>query len=242
MPMDKPTRLTAVGPPRTDTSTAARIAGRIREEILEGKLLPGAQLVEMRLSAELGVSRGPVREALQHLLQEGLLWNDRNRGVFVKQFNAEDITDVYFIRELIETAAASLLVRSNRQRLRTVRAALDDMLKVEESGIWRNIVEADLRFHAAIVSAAGSVRLNRIFETLQAETRMCLNRLAPFYPDRRDVLSEHVEIFEALEAGASTQVVSLLRRHMRDSCQRLTQAEVHSKSVRSRRETVADSV
>ena len=141
-----------------------------------------------------------------------------------------------------QTAAASLLVRSNRQRLRTVRAALDDMLKVEESGIWRNIVEADLRFHAAIVSAAGSVRLNRIFETLQAETRMCLNRLAPFYPDRRDVLSEHVEIFEALEAGASTQVVSLLRRHMRDSCQRLTQAEVHSKSVRSRRETVADSV
>ncbi|MBW3557926.1 MAG: GntR family transcriptional regulator, partial [Actinobacteria bacterium] len=79
-------------------ATASVIADVIRERVIDGSFPPGAQLGEVQLAEQLGVSRGPVREALQRLIQEGLLEGRPHRGVFVARLRGDDVVDVYRAR------------------------------------------------------------------------------------------------------------------------------------------------
>lgn len=75
-------------------STAELIAERLRIAIMRGVLAPGAQLGEASLAAQFAVSRGPLREAMQRLVSEGLLRSERNRGIFVIELTDDDVLDV----------------------------------------------------------------------------------------------------------------------------------------------------
>src|SRR5919201_4778391 len=89
-----------------------RIADQIRQSITDGTLPAGTQLTETQLAERLEVSRGPVREAMQRLIQEGLLRAERHRGVFVTQLTTADIADIYIARAAIErTAVLPLMER-----------------------------------------------------------------------------------------------------------------------------------
>ena len=102
-------------------STAAIIASRLRKAIRDGELPAGAQLGEAQLARELGVSRGPLREGMQRLTQEGLVISIRNRGLFVVELTADDVRDVYVARSAVERAAAQLVLE------RDVAAAADQL-------------------------------------------------------------------------------------------------------------------
>ena len=86
------------------TSTAERVADAVREEVVEGRLLPGARLPEQRLCTALGVSRNTVREAMSQLVAERVLMREPHRGVFVARPDREAVRDVYRARRLIEPA------------------------------------------------------------------------------------------------------------------------------------------
>ena len=90
-------------------STPVLVADRLREGILDGTFPPRTQLSEVALSQQLSVSRGPIREAMQRLLQEGLLRGERNRGVFVVDLGANDVRDIYLARSAVERTAAALV-------------------------------------------------------------------------------------------------------------------------------------
>src|SRR3954468_19098287 len=90
-------------------STVEIIADQLRSAIMYGSLPPGSQLGEADLAAKLGVSRGPLREAMQRLVQEGLLRSERHRGLFVIDMDAADVRDVYQARLAIERAACQLI-------------------------------------------------------------------------------------------------------------------------------------
>ena len=100
-------------------STPALIADQLRSQILEGRFPPHTQLAEVELARQLQVSRGPIREAMQRLIQEGLLRAERNRGVFVVELGLDDARDVYLARGVIERAAAAIVVKDQPE------AALD---------------------------------------------------------------------------------------------------------------------
>src|SRR4029077_9200468 len=85
-------------------------ADRLREGILDGTFPPRTQLSEVALSQQLSVSRGPIRDAMQRLLQEGPLRGARNRGVFVVARGPSDVRDIYLARSAVERPAASLVV------------------------------------------------------------------------------------------------------------------------------------
>src|SRR5690554_4960044 len=89
--------------------TSELVANQIRKAIVDGTFKPGQQLAEAALSEQLGLGRGTIREALQRLIQEGLVSNHLHRGVFVAVLSDEDIVDVYFARSAAEVAAAQLL-------------------------------------------------------------------------------------------------------------------------------------
>ncbi|MDQ4117438.1 MAG: GntR family transcriptional regulator, partial [Actinomycetota bacterium] len=100
--------------PVSRRSTAEIVADRIRTAIMRGTFGPGTQLGEVDLASRLGVSRGPLREAMQRLVAEGLLRSERHRGLFVRELGADDVRDVYIARTAVERAAALLVLAGDR--------------------------------------------------------------------------------------------------------------------------------
>ena len=211
----------ALEPLRRD-STPERIASQLRSGIVSGRLPPGQALREVEVARQLGVSRGPVREAFQRLIQEGLLEAHPARGVFVPQLTAADIADLYLARGAVETTAARLLATSGTpEALGELSAALAELEAAPEDG-WNQLVSLDLHLHEVLVRGTRSMRLARMFGTLAAETRLCMVALEAFYPERADLVTEHAEIVQAIQRRDAAAAASLLDRHMADSVRRLT--------------------
>jgi DNA-binding GntR family transcriptional regulator len=202
-------------------STPERIAAQLRSGIVSGRLAPGQALREVEIARQLGVSRGPVREAFQRLIQEGLLEAHPARGVFVPQLAASDVADLYLARGAVEIAAAQLLATSGTPAaLEDLSAALAE-LQAAPPDDWAELARLDLRLHEVLVRSTGSKRLARMFGTLAAETRLCMVALESFYPRRADMVTEHAEIVAAIIQGDAATATRLLEQHMSDSVQRL---------------------
>lgn len=209
--------------PVQQRTTSSIIADEIRDAVLDGTFRPGAQLGEAQLAAELNVSRGPVREALQRLIAEGLLRNERNRGVFVVELTQEDVNDVYLARSSVEHAAAQQLTRAQDTAVfDTLDAHLDEMAAVVETGEWGKVAQLDWQFHEALVAATGSARLQRMFRTLLGETRLCLLSLEAAYPQRRDAVDEHRRIVAAMRSGDTDQVRDVLDAHFEHAIENIS--------------------
>lgn len=207
-------------------STPSIIAGKLRTAIALGQIAPGAQLAEAELAKELGVSRGPLREAMQRLTQEGLLISIRNRGLFVITMTREEVRDMYVARTAVERAAAELIIQNDRKTIATrLHRVAKAMNKAAEKGDLDGITEADMEYHATLVAAAESPRLSRMHNTLLTETRMCLTALEKKYVDPHARVAEHQAITEAIDAGDTQLVNKLLIRHMEDALERLTRDE-----------------
>lgn len=207
-------------PTRIPRATFASMVGeRIRSNIIEGVLPPGSQLNEVELAASFGVSRGPVREAMQRLIQEGLLRSEPHRGVFVPVMSAEDIDDIYQAREALETAAVRRITRTSRSA--AAYKALDKLVRAMESaekaGDWRLVASRDLDFHTALVAAAESPRLERMFTTVISETRLCLSMLTAADEARDDLVGEHREIAEMVREDNTKGAVAALTKHFDDA-------------------------
>lgn len=208
--------------PIAQESAPALIAAQLRSLIAQGTLPPGAQLVEMEIARKLGVSRGPVREAINRLTQEGLLVSIRNRGVFVVEFGEADIRDIYEARTAVEKAAAGILLATDFKR--AGQLLLDRVGDMEEARLANDpeaMSEADVVFHESLVAMASSPRLSRMHGTLLTETRMCLNRLEGRYDDEAVRVAEHRGIAEALRDGDHLLVMSRLDAHKDDALERL---------------------
>jgi len=211
-------------PVRRET-TAGIIADRIRGGITGGRFQPGSQLGETELATQFQVSRGPVREALQRLIQEGLLESIPNRGVFVVELGGADIADIYLARSAVEHAAVAALLRDGAgDALKGVELVLRRMESAARNRRWSAVADLDLQFHQALVAASGSARLTRIESTLLLETRLCMAALQRAYPIREDIVSEHRQIFDALSSRDTALLERLIDTHMDDAVKRLTHA------------------
>ena len=207
-------------PTQIPRATFASIVGeRIRSSIIDGTLPPGSQLNEVELATNYGVSRGPVREALQRLIQEGLLRSAPHRGVFVPVMTSEDIDDIYLAREALETAAVRRI--TGTPGAVSVYKALDrivrSMSQAAAAGDWQAVANRDLDFHTELVSAAGSPRLERMFTTVISETRLCLSVLTAVEGARDDLVDEHRRVSEMIREGDTEGAVAVLKKHFDDA-------------------------
>lgn len=207
-------------------STPSIIAGKLRTAIGLGQISPGSQLGEAELAKELGVSRGPLREAMQRLTQEGLLISIRNRGLFVITMTDEEVRDMYVARTAVERAASEVILQKGaKAAVAELLSIVKAMKKAADKGDLDAMSEADMDYHAALVAAAESPRLIRMHNTLMTETRMCLTALEKKYPDPHTRVAEHRAIAEALAEGSEDRVGKLLISHMEDALRRLTGGE-----------------
>ncbi|HET6562223.1 MAG TPA: GntR family transcriptional regulator [Marmoricola sp.] len=199
------------------------IARQLREAIMFGHLAPGSQLSEAELSAQFGVSRGPLREAMQRLVQEGLLRSEKNRGLFVKVLDADDIRDIYVARSAIEGAAALLVLRADdAEAISEMRAVCEEMNRAVKRRDKVLMSDSDLHFHEILVRRSESPRLRRMHETLLVETRMCMTALEDKYRLPAAVVKEHFRIIDAIEQGDEALTLRRIEDHMQDALTRLT--------------------
>ncbi|HEY3502656.1 MAG TPA: GntR family transcriptional regulator [Actinocatenispora sp.] len=205
-------------------STVDLITARLRQGIFEGTLAAGSPLGEAELADQLGVSRGPLREAAQRLVQEGLLTTTRRRGLAVVTMARDDVADVYLARRAVERTACQHLLRTG-DPARAVKALTRVHQRMTRASRRRDahaVGDADIEFHQALVDAAHSPRLSRIMSTLLIETRLCTYSLDRMFRVRADMPDSHGEIIEAVRVGDEPGLLSVIDRHMADAVERLT--------------------
>ncbi|WP_233437731.1 GntR family transcriptional regulator [Agromyces laixinhei] len=200
----------------------------MRERIIDGSFRPGEQIRESVLVDQLQVSRGPVREALQRLSQEGLLVSHRNRGVFVLDLSVTDVAEIYAAREAIELAAARGILAQEPSAVaavaRPLKKIIGRMVPLVEASDWRRLAELDLGFHLTFVKGAKNSRLSRIYSTLAAESRICIVNLEGSYPHAHDLVEEHRQLVDLLVAGDGPRLRKAIRAHMRSAVSDLTKS------------------
>jgi DNA-binding GntR family transcriptional regulator len=183
---------------------------------MDGSFTPGTQLGEAQLAERLGMSRGPVREAMQRLIQEGLLRAERHRGVFVVELDDNDVADIYLARRAIEGTALTLLCQRppDDEAFPQIEAVIDAMEAAAERGNWSDMADLDLQFHETVVAMTGSKRLIRMFRTLMAETRMCLTELESGYAVWRDLVGEHRALLDLARRGEVDALLVAFQQHL----------------------------
>ncbi len=197
---------------------SGQVAEQLRDDILTGALLPNAQLNEKQLALAFGVSRGPLREAMQRLIQEGLLRSEPHRGVFVAEISEPDLADIYFVRAAIESVAVRQLVALGKtgaisSQLSRISEKMDKAVRAKR---WKDGSELDFEFHRTLVDAAGSKRLSKTYMTVQAETRLCLHRLMGGYRRSEDLAEEHFRFADILNNGDLKKALDELQQHFGD--------------------------
>lgn len=201
----------------TPQSTSIKIADLLRERIIDGYFVPGQQVNEAQVSNQLNLSRGPVREALQRLSQEGLLVSKPNRGVFVVELTGDDVDEIYGAREIIELGAAELITNQSparRQKASNKLKKIATRLTAAAAGDdWQHVLRLDLEFHTTLVAESGNSRLLRAYTTLATEALICMRNLEQAYPTPSSV-THHLLMAELIATGSMKEIRSAFHRHL----------------------------
>jgi DNA-binding GntR family transcriptional regulator len=194
----------------------------IRRAILQGDLLPGAQINQVQIAEQLGVSRGPVREALGQLEEEGLIRNVPYKGTFVTEITEEYIRELYDVRGLIETfavrMAAEAATADDRHEIEQVMQAMERALN--EEAITR-FAELDVQFHFLIIRSAHHSILLQSWRSIEMGVRRCSMLRHRIYSNTAAVIARHREILTAMDAGDVETAAALLGNHITEARDRV---------------------
>ncbi|MFL9826587.1 GntR family transcriptional regulator [Rhodoplanes sp. SY1] len=213
------TRSSATSSPSTLRDRALReVVRRIEEDVIFGRLAPGARLVEDRLMTRHGASRHCVRQALAQLEQAGLVRREKNVGATVRSYAAEEVVKIYEVRELLTRQAALMIALPAPATLAEHLAAIQNRYRAcIAAGDLRGVHEANDEFHLALFSACGNPYLVR---TLQDYMNLTLPMRAKNLGDRagRDVsVRQHDMMIELLGGRDSWALAQLCVAHLQAS-------------------------
>lgn len=202
---------------RVDRPSLADLAyARISRSILDGDVPPGTQLKETHLAEQLGMSRAPIREAFKRLADEHLVVERPRYGVFVREFDAGDIADIYNLRVAIETTAVRLFIRVGASTA-PLRALIDEMQAAATEGDTEAVVDAEVRFHQRLCKDCGNDYLYGVFRSLQGPIHMAMGMDDRNYLTIEEIVHEHDPVVEALEGGDEQTAARVIADHITSS-------------------------
>jgi DNA-binding GntR family transcriptional regulator len=208
---------------RLETATLwERVHERLRREILDSRLPPGAELQEVALSQRLGVSRGPIREAIGRLAAEGLVTVRPRRGAVVASLTKDEFLEAYQVREALESFAVRLAVpRLAASELATLQALADEMERLAADDDVDGFFEANARFHQAIVASSGNRQLVEIHRQLTGQMGRYRRVSLRLRGSLRRSVEEHRAILRAVARRDVDRAARLLEEHIRVPQRRL---------------------
>jgi DNA-binding GntR family transcriptional regulator len=191
----------------------------IREAILNGDLLPGQRINHVHIAEKLGTSRGPIREALGQLEEEGLIRNIPYKGTFVIEITPTYLEEVFSIRRVLEGFAIRWAIeRATPEDLKELRETVAKMRLAAAMSDLAHSSELDLRFHYLICRSAHHNLLLQMWKSIEAALRLYLaHRHRVMYQDPRHIIDTHPDILAAIEAANVEQATQLLDSHIREA-------------------------
>lgn len=194
------------------------IADQLREAIVKNQLQAGQRIVEREIADAMQTSRGPVRDALLLLENEGLVVRYPHRGAFVAELTLKDVEEIYSLRQAIESLAVEYLIeRATPQDLDELDGLVRQMeAKVEAGYKLSEATELDLSFHQALCRLSRHKRALAAWEALRGQTRILLlsHRIRNPRDFQERAVEWHRRLVAALREGDLERAQSELYRHL----------------------------
>jgi DNA-binding GntR family transcriptional regulator len=204
------------------------ITNQLRQAILTDELKPGQRLVENDLAQKMQTSRGPIRDALRTLENEGLVTRKSHRGAFVKSLTKEDALEIFSLREALESLAIKLAVQNasekDVQRLDQLTAEMEQLSQQKDYD-QLEATELDLAFHYALCKSSGHSRLILAWEHIRSQLQILI--LKHRYANPHDLETRgvrwHTEIVDALRNRDLENAMTTLHKHITGSIEWISQ-------------------
>jgi DNA-binding GntR family transcriptional regulator len=201
-----------------------QVADSIRQAIFDGSFELGDHLNEADIAARLQVSRGPIREALQQLKQEGIVTMKWHRGAYIMQLSATDVSELSSLRAVLEVFAIREAARAaTAADLEQMNGVLAAMSKAVDDVSDFDMIQLDVQFHDKLYRAAHHERLWSAWSSIRSQVMLSLlvkrHTSNEYY--RHKVIAEHQELFNVVssrDAGACERAV---REHLSGTYDRL---------------------
>lgn len=188
----------------------------IKEAILSGKLSAGERLIESEISRQMGISRGPIREAFQHLEQDGLVYSQPYKETVVAELSPREADEVYVpIRRIVELYACSrakeILTDSDYDILKCL---IGDLKIACDAGDMVAATRIDAEFHQYIVTKCASQTLLSIWNSISTQISVRIHAQNK-YKNRFDAIPpEHDDLLDAMRSGSKKDIENLLLQHI----------------------------
>jgi len=212
---------------KDNSSIEKRVYDLIRAAILQRKLTPGMKISALSLSQEIGVSRTPVRLALQQLSAEGFVVMNSNKAAHVAKPSAENIKEVFFMRKVLESKAAELACQKNNQHgLKKLRKLAELEGKYFNARDLAQYTTANEAFHLQIAKMAKNELLYEAIEKYLTQSSIVLSLFEPFYDfskaDEIKYLEENEVLIAYIEKGDEKKASAEMKRHIQQSLNNLS--------------------
>lgn len=198
---------------------SADVIHMLRLKLILGEIKPGEKLVELKIAAEMNVSRGPVRNALFFLEKEGLIAFLPNGRTEAVGFSLQDLDNLCEARLYLETKALETIFDGNRPNVGRIRE-LNENLQHELSHVL-NFTSLDLEYHHELMRLSGNKFLVQAWQSLRSTletvlliTNTQIRNTSEFKPNKSYVLNHHNQITKSLLNGDRERTISLLREHV----------------------------
>jgi DNA-binding GntR family transcriptional regulator len=203
------------------TTLVDALAEQLRAQIVSGDFEAGDRITEQSVAERYDVARPTAKAAIERVVQWGVLRREANKTAHVPEFSTAEIEDIYHGRLFLEHGVVKLLA-VKKASPDAAHSALADMKRAIDNGELSQAVDADVRFHTALVTAVGSTRLLRAYQSLMGEAQLCMareRRASIFrpYPNYED----HVAILDAVTKGDTKTAQKLITAHFVDAVNRI---------------------
>ncbi|MGV9862749.1 GntR family transcriptional regulator [Rhodococcus koreensis] len=193
-------------------------ADQIRRAIHAGKYAPGSRLNEVELARSLSLSRGPVREALRLLEQEGVVTSEPQKGVRVAQISRRDAADALAVRETLETLASEETAANvNDEDIADLTDIIDAMSAAEQAGDILDAVDLDYAFHERFLEIASTETTKRVWRSIAGQIRMYQALGDTTWMESGSVAQSHQPILDALKSRDSTGLHAAIISHIEEN-------------------------
>ncbi len=187
----------------------------LRLKILRGDIKPGERVVESEVANYFNISRGPVREAVRQLEQEGLLAYKRNKGCLVKVLSPDEAWEIYLLRSSLESLSVKVCNgKIGKEYIRRMKkAAMDMEFYVQEFDV-ESIIEADHTFHSQIIKASKMNRLLELWSSMNGTSFAIFHTVVNTNREHIKIISEkHLKLLEVIEEGNIEKSMKEIERH-----------------------------
>lgn len=193
-----------------------KVADILRLAILNGEFKPGDMLNETDLAEQLGISRGPIREAFRVLNTEGLVKTVPYHGTRVRTFTRQDIEELYSMRVMMETFAVQRIIENNKQVevAGLLRERYEQMVIAAQAGDFQKLNEVDRGLHDALIEQSDHHLMISLWQIIAMRMQQIMAINNRRFSDMNEIADNHLQIIEKIEAGETEAASELLRDHI----------------------------